>query len=500
MSALHEALAAFFPADDEFVPLVAIKKIIKNGKEEGVTQARDFSPSPQREQKMCEWAQRMVADGNGVYFAVNPIQKPLGKKASKENVKASRWLYVDKDPPKDIAAIPSRLAEWRAETLEQLQKGGPIGIPPTLILDSGRGYWGFWRLREPVPFDGPERASNIERVEACGRSLEAAFDADSCHNIDRVARLPGFVNLRTGQTAMIVEYHPERTFALGDFPRDDLLSGKPKGGNGNGHAPPKGNGNGACHTPHDFVAHDFNNDDLEDALDAGIRGIIRDGVPVGRRSEMFQTVICACVRAGLTRGQTLELLSRYPDGIAAKYRGRLETESNRSWDKAATYVKPNGESEPYDFDPETGEILGEKPQAEAPADRENFRVSEWLKLDLPPRDYLIGEVMCTTSRFILFGETGVGKTLLAACAAGAIAAGAPFLGWEGRRPSRVMYLDGEMPAETLKERVELVTEQYGPDIALYCYNRDRLGLDEMPPLNTPKKAYPFDSGSAICCA
>ncbi len=49
-----------------------------------------------------------------------------------------------------------------------------------------------------------------------------------------------------------------------------------------------------------------------------------------------------------------------------------------------------------------------------------------------------------------------------------------------------MYLDGEMPIETMKERVALVAEQYGPDMALYCYNRERLGLDEMQPLNTPK--------------
>ncbi len=182
-----------------------------------------------------------------------------------------------------------------------------------------------------------------------------------------------------------------------------------------------------------------------------------------------------------------------PRGIAEKYwPKRLRREVFRSWDKAVDYERRkangNGESEPYDFDPETGEILGETPQADAPADRENFKLSEWLKLDLPPRDYLIGEVMCTTSRWIIFGETGVGKTLLASCAAGAIAAGAPFLGWEGRRRARVMYLDGEMPAETLKERAELVATHYdhGPDIALYFYNRDLLGLDEMPPLNTPK--------------
>ena len=35
-----------------------------------------------------------------------------------------------------------------------------------------------------------------------------------------------------------------------------------------------------------------------------------------------------------------------------------------------------------------------------------------------------------------------------------------------------MYLDGEMPAETFKERMELIAQRYGSDITLYGYNRD----------------------------
>ena len=38
-----------------------------------------------------------------------------------------------------------------------------------------------------------------------------------------------------------------------------------------------------------------------------------------------------------------------------------------------------------------------------------------------------------------------------------------------------MYLDGEMPAETFKERMLLIAERYGSDIQLFGYNRDDLG-------------------------
>jgi AAA domain len=116
--------------------------------------------------------------------------------------------------------------------------------------------------------------------------------------------------------------------------------------------------------------------------------------------------------------------------------------------------------------------------------RRELLLASWLKRDLPPRDYLLGHLLSTTSRWLLFGDTGVGKTLVALDLAGAVAAGASFLNWTGSgKPRRVMYLDGEMPAETFKERMELVAKQYGPDLKLFGYNRDDLD-GEMPPLNT----------------
>ena len=116
--------------------------------------------------------------------------------------------------------------------------------------------------------------------------------------------------------------------------------------------------------------------------------------------------------------------------------------------------------------------------------RHHLLLSSWLTLKLPPRDYLFGNLLCTTSRWLIYGETGVGKTLFALELAGAVASGKPFLAWEGIRRARVMYLDGEMPAETFKERMELVADQYGSTLELFGYNRDVLGDGEMPPLNT----------------
>ena len=119
--------------------------------------------------------------------------------------------------------------------------------------------------------------------------------------------------------------------------------------------------------------------------------------------------------------------------------------------------------------------------------RDDLLLSSWIVKDIEARDYLLGGVLCTTSRWLIVGETGIGKTLIGLDIAGAIAAGNSFLNWSGQgKPRRVMYLDGELPQETFKERMQLIAKRYGPDIQLYGYNREALGDEAMPPLNTPE--------------
>ncbi|SRR6266550_3275985 len=120
------------------------------------------------------------------------------------------------------------------------------------------------------------------------------------------------------------------------------------------------------------------------------------------------------------------------------------------------------------------------------ANRDDLTLSAWLERGIPARDYLLGGVLCTTSRWFVYGETGVGKTLFGIDMAAAIAAFADFLRWTGQRQARVLYLDGELPRETFKERMELIAKRYGPNIPFYGYNREDLGDDGLPALNTPQ--------------
>ena len=97
--------------------------------------------------------------------------------------------------------------------------------PPTVIVFSGGGHQGFWKLDEPVPIDDPER---IPDLEAYSRQLEVELEADHCHNVDRIMRLVGTVNVpgrikrkrgRVPVLATLVEWHDDRSYPLDRFPR-----------------------------------------------------------------------------------------------------------------------------------------------------------------------------------------------------------------------------------------------------------------------------------------
>lgn len=149
---------------------------------------------------------------SNLYFAVNPLRAPRNKKATKKDVAALAWLHVDIDPRDG-----SDFQEERQRIKATLEAFSPL---PTVIIDSGGGFQAFWRLHTPVLANG-----NISGLEAYNKGLEAHFDADHCHNIDRIMRLPGTVNLpnkkkrakgRQPAPAKVLRFGDE-TYDLSDF-------------------------------------------------------------------------------------------------------------------------------------------------------------------------------------------------------------------------------------------------------------------------------------------
>ena len=109
-------------------------------------------------------------------------------------------------------------------------------------------------------------------------------------------------------------------------------------------------------------------------------------------------------------------------------------------------------------------------------------LQQWSDRDLPMPDYLLGEVFSTTSRGIMSAPTGLGKSNVAIAIGMRIAAGMPFLHWEGRRPAKVLYIDGEMSRRLLKQR--LLTEEARLLSEVSEQNREQFKPDGFHALST----------------
>jgi hypothetical protein len=87
-----------------------------------------------------------------------------------------------------------------------------------------------------------------------------------------------------------------------------------------------------------------------------------------------------------------------------------------------------------------------------------FAAPEFARLELPEREAFLDPILSSKSLALLYGPRGLGKTFVALGIAWATAAGESFLGWRSARPRRVVYVDGEMAADDLRERLAL----FGP--------------------------------------
>src|SRR6185437_13824590 len=79
--------------------------------------------------------------------------------------------------------------------------------------------------------------------------------------------------------------------------------------------------------------------------------------------------------------------------------------------------------------------------------------SELAATDLPPRELLLDPLISTQTLALLYGPRGIGKTFVALGIAWAAASGGSFLGWRARQPRRVLYVDGEMAAVDMRQRL-----------------------------------------------
>lgn len=187
--------------------------------EGGIPQVETFS-DPDAVRK---WVRDHSGGRWNLYFTVNETAGPVHKKPEKADIAAATGLHVDVDP-----RTGEKLEAERERALRLLRTYNPA---PTAIVDSGGGYQAFWKASEPVPLEG-----NPAPIENRNLKIEADLQADACHNIDRLMRLPGTVNWpnekkrkkgRVARLASVVDAEWSRTYRLADFSEAELAAAKP---------------------------------------------------------------------------------------------------------------------------------------------------------------------------------------------------------------------------------------------------------------------------------
>jgi len=158
-----------------------------------------------------------------VYFGVNPTIHPVqgAGMASHDDVRGVIALHVDLDP----RLHTNRIGE-RRRMLSRLRRYSP---PPSIIVDSGAGYHGFWLLDREYEKIDPASGYSLELFNV---RLARQLDGDFCHHINGLMRVPGMINIakalkaslgRVPSVAKLVEYHERRRYPLHLFAPAEVL-------------------------------------------------------------------------------------------------------------------------------------------------------------------------------------------------------------------------------------------------------------------------------------
>ncbi|MBP9841845.1 MAG: AAA family ATPase [Simkaniaceae bacterium] len=81
-------------------------------------------------------------------------------------------------------------------------------------------------------------------------------------------------------------------------------------------------------------------------------------------------------------------------------------------------------------------------------------LNDFLEMYFPPRENILSPFLPEQGMCMIYAKRGVGKTHIALGIAYAVATGSLFLKWTASKPRKVLYIDGEMPATVMQERLK----------------------------------------------
>jgi hypothetical protein len=115
-----------------------------------------------------------------------------------------------------------------------------------------------------------------------------------------------------------------------------------------------------------------------------------------------------------------------------------------------------------------------------------IEVMDFIKMSLPHREMILAPWLPAQGLAMIYAPRGVGKTHVALGVAYAVTSNTAFLGWQPTKARNVLYLDGEMPAALMQERLlALAASNKAPLLASFKLITPDLQSGAMPDLATP---------------
>jgi putative DNA primase/helicase len=153
-------------------------------------------------------AYNLCQAGLDVYFGVNPRVGGAGKK---ENVHWLTAFHAELDYGKDGHKKVSEYATYE-EALEAIRR---YRIQPTIVIHSGGGFHCYWILISPVNV----KKIGVKSLENVNRAFTAKLKGDSVHNVNRILRIPGTLNLKLPDNPreVTVVFDGGPTYEIDDF-------------------------------------------------------------------------------------------------------------------------------------------------------------------------------------------------------------------------------------------------------------------------------------------
>lgn len=243
-------------------------------------QLGEFGPDTERE--LIEWI-TLRSGLRNIYYTSNVPRLPFTShsKAATEEI---RVLQLDVDVP-GAADDPTVIQRQ----LEMVRSYDP---PPAGIAFTGGGHQALWHLTDPLQAT-PEF---IARIEAVNTAIWRAIGGDACHDVSRILRLPGTINVpnatkrargRVPVASRIVELNWDRTWNYQTDPVPRLTAREE-------------NQDTAISVEGDGEMPSTSTEELGD-LPLPLRKMIRDADAAeygGDRSKLGWRVICQLVQRG----------------------------------------------------------------------------------------------------------------------------------------------------------------------------------------------------------